>query len=340
MTPADRQKRRQLLLGLAGLTGLSLVGVGLQTLGTPRTSKANERSGVPVFSGFRSWRDTLRTVRVRARDTSYTLQREEAGWSLLESGGYPVRDDRVGALLAGLETLSWGEMRTSDPNKLDRIGLGAPEDGGLGAEIGLYRDDGKLAGQLITGRKASQLYGRKPNEVQSWTLLGDLPPVYLRSGWLDLNVVDTRPDVIASVRLKDERGEELVLRREIGGTVRDFEPGQGSGNVELTSRIVASAPALALSRFSPIDVKPSSALQSGPVYKHTTITFDSLEVEVTAYADPDGYFVTLRAIEAGLAADQAASINRRSEGWAFQLEPYDWNDFTMPLSDLIRPSLR
>lgn len=338
MTPNDLKQRKNLLVGLVGGTAISLVGLGLLGLGQPAEMTRSDRKGQPVFSGFLGYQDEIKTIRIVTRDTSYSLRLEDGAWGLVESGGYPVREEQIAPMLSGLATLAWDEPRTSDPQKLDRIGLGAPEENGLGAKISLYLDNGDVAGEIITGRKGEQLYGREPDQAQSWTLLGDLPAVYRRSGWLDLEIIDTRPDVIQSVYLVDSSGEALSLVRDLGGTVRDFQPGPEFQNVELTSRILAGAPALALSRFSPTDVKPASTLETGAIYSHTTITFEALEVQVQAYAEPDGYYVTLRAVEAGLAAEQATSINQRAESWAFRLEPYDWNDFTTPVADLIRPA--
>ena len=84
-------------------------------------------------------------------------------------------------------------------------------------------------------------------------------------------------------------------------------------------------------------MKPSSELQTRPVARHITETHDGLEVEVRAFREPDGYFVTIRAIEAGEGAHRGSTINDKAEGWAFELAEYDWNEFTPRVSAIVRP---
>ena len=104
----------------------------------------------------------------------------------------------------------------------------------------------------------------------------------------------------------------------------------------MVSRLAASTPALALTRFAPIGVKPASKLQTRTVARHITETHDGLEVELRAFREPDGYFVTLRAIEAGEGAHRGSTINDKAEGWAYQLAEYDWNEFTPRVSSIVR----
>ncbi|MEL7129627.1 MAG: hypothetical protein AAGK23_08770, partial [Pseudomonadota bacterium] len=94
--------------------------------------------------------------------------------------------------------------------------------------------------------------------------------------------------------------------------------------------------ALALSRFDPVDAKPAAALETRPLVRHITSTHDGLEIDVSAYREPDGLYATIRAVEAGEGAARAATINDRSEGWAFRLAEIDWNDFTPSVRSIVR----
>ena len=58
---------------------------------------------------------------------------------------------------------------------------------------------------------------------------------------------------------------------------------------------------------------------------------------MSAYREPEGLYVTLRAIEAGEGARRAATINAKAEGWAYQLSDYDWADFTPAVSSIVAP---
>ena len=84
-------------------------------------------------------------------------------------------------------------------------------------------------------------------------------------------------------------------------------------------------------------MKPAAKLQTRPRGRHITTTHDGLEVELRAYREPDGYFVTLRAVEAGEGAQRGSTINQKAAGWAFEVTEFDWNDFTPSISSIVRP---
>ena len=64
-------------------------------------------------------------------------------------------------------------------------------------------------------------------------------------------------------------------------------------------------------------------------------TFDGLEIDLRAYREPFGLWVTLRAVEAGEGARRAAAINEKAEGWAFRITDYDFQDFTPDVLSIV-----
>ena len=316
--------------------GLALLLAALAMLGRTDT-QSHPRTGDLVFPGVLDDVGTSPTLRITTADTQYTLQERSEGWGLKESGGYPVRADRMEKFANALRTLRWDDVKTRDPTKFDRIGLGDPQLDGTGALIEVIGEDGEIAASLISGRKDERVYGRLlSDESISFSLDGDLPPLYTRQAWLDLDVVQIPQDVIKSVRLVRPDGDSLYLAREAGAGPRAFRPAPPNQNDVLRSRLAATGPALAVTRFFPSDVKPASRLQTEWVARHITVTHDALEVDVRAYAEPDGYFVTLRAVEAGNGANRAESINAKAEGWAFKLAEIDWADFAPELSSIVQ----
>lgn len=337
MNTVRTKTRKITLIALAFAAGILLLG---NLLVAPKQSigRYSDRYGQSVFPNLATRLASAKIIRVKISDINYTLKRERVdsqNWVMIESGNYPVRPDRLSALASGLSELLWDEARTSDPEKLSRIGLGDPNNGGNGAYVEVRDQSDEIIASLITGRRADRLYGRLPGEMQSFRLNGALPPLYTREAWLDLDIVDMLPDVIGAVRIRDERGQGLYMTREPGAGPRAFRPGPPYESDRLISRLAPSGPALAISRFAPIDVKPSAALETAPVARHITSTHDGLEVDVSAYREPDGFFVTLRAVEAGQGARRAEAINTKAEGWAFKLTEFDWNDFTPPVDSLI-----
>jgi Domain of unknown function (DUF4340) len=329
----QRIRRLQFMGGIAlGLTVLTLVAYGFDG----PSARSSERDGQKVIPDFAAIRADASEIHVTLSDEAYTLVNTQDGWKMGDADGYPIRPDRLAELATGLEGLSWGEGRTRDPGKLNRIGLGDPRDGGTGALIEIVDDEGEITAALITGRKDSRVYGRLPDQEQAFQVNGDLPPLYNHDAWLDFDILDINSDAISAVRLYDSMGESLYLQRSVGSSDRSFVPGPPFQDFRLVSRLAASTPALALTRFAPIGVKPASELQTGTVARHITETHDGLEVELRAFREPDGYFVTIRAIEAGEGAHRGSTINDKAEGWAFQLAEYDWNELTPRVSSIVR----
>lgn len=338
MKQTRTDKRKKILIGLGTATVVLFV---LSVLSLSSGTKYNHdaRTGHFVFPRLNQTITSAKIIRVRLSDSSYTLKRAQAGsedWVMIESGNYPVRPDRLAALAEGLIALEWGDKRTADPDKLKLIGLGDPAQGGNGAYIELASQDDDIISSLITGRREDRLYARRPDEATAFLAIGSLPPLYTREAWLDLNIVDMAADVIGAVRITDARGEEIYLSRAPGTGPRAFRPAPPYESAQLISRLTTSGPALALSRLAPIDVKPAASLETPRVGRHITSTHDGLEVDVSAYREPDGFYVTLRAVEAGEGARRAETINTKAEGWAFKLTEFDWNEFTPPVRSIIR----
>ncbi|MEQ8320622.1 MAG: DUF4340 domain-containing protein [Rhodospirillales bacterium] len=333
--PSRRRIHRLQIMGaVAGALTVIAIFLSLGGQGTPQNT---ERMGKPVLPNFSTVRADAAEIRVTLADEAYTLVNGLDGWTLGGTGGYPIRVDRLADLAGGLGDMTWGEGRTRDIGKMNRVGLGDPRDGGTGALIEIVNEAGTVTASLLTGRKGPYVYARLPGEDQAFRVNGDLPPLYNHDAWLDLDIMDIHSDAVSAVRLFDVRGRSLYLQRSVGSGDRSFRPAPPYQNYRLVSRIAASTPALALTRLQPIGVKLAANLQSRAVARHITTTHDGLEVELRAYREPDGYFVTLRAIEAGEGAQRGSTINQKAAGWAFEVTEFDWNDFTPSISSIVRP---
>jgi len=335
MSATSATNRRKSALTLAGIAVGLWVILGLTALSTGPSGGAHDRLGEPVLESFSQTRADAQRIRFTLADDSYTLIRSASGWLLEETGGYPIRADRLSELAGGLETLAFDERRTDDPYKHDRIGLGDPTEGGNGALIEIFDSSGALANSLIVGRKNDTLYVRAPDEAQTYRADGTLPPFYSRRAWLDLDIINIDPSAIRSVRIMDSNNHMLYLRRSEGSDIRSFRPAPPNQDDVLISRLAASTTALAVTRLSPSDVKPASDLVSDPIARHISETFDGLEVDLHAYREPTGFWVTLRAVEAGEGARRAEAINGKAEGWAFRITDYDFQDFTPTVSSIV-----
>lgn len=334
-----RLARRQRLLVLIGAIGVLLLWLILRGLMAEPAIERHERTGTPVFASGENLAAELASIEVELADESYALLRVGDAWRMDSADGYPARADRIGVFLSGVSELSWAEPRTRDARKLDRLGLADPAEGGNGALISLRNAENDALGTVIAGRRDETLYLRLPGETLAFRAEGELPPLLSRSSWLDFDVLSLLPSAINGVVLRMPSGEELSLMRDpiAGGDA--FRLGPRHADERLSSPLAATTPALALSRFAPVGVKPANSLQTRRVARHITLTKDGLEVIADAFEEPDGYFLTLRAVEAAEGARRAEDINARAAGWAFRLTRYDWQDFATPISDIVERPL-
>lgn len=330
-----RRARWRLLLGLAAASLVFLLILLLSGLASGSSLERHPRSGTPVLDRNITAGEIARIDIVLA-DESYSLFRTPEGWRMDSPEGYPVIAERIGELLAGLEELSWGEARTGDPRKLDRLGLADPSDGGSGSQLIARNAQGEALAELVFGRRDDRLYLRQPGETLAFSAEGDLPGLRTRSGWLDFAVIAIVPAAIEGAVLVGNDDRRLHLTRQPGGGPRDFMLGPRHEDLRITNPLAAATPALALSRFAPLGVKPAGELTTQRVARHITLTQDGLEVITDAYDEPDGNFLTVRAVEAAEGAHRAAAINARAEGWAFEVARYDWADFTAPIDEIVR----
>lgn len=339
MSTLQSGARRKRLILLALITVGLWVLLGLTNLTRGHQGSGHDRIGAPVLAGFSQSRADAQRIRFTLDNDSYSLVRSASGWLLEETGGYPVRQDRLAELAGGLENLTYDVRRTDDPYKHDRIGLGDPTEGGNGALLEVFGIDGELEHSLIIGRKNDTIYVRAPGDAQTYRAKGSLPPFYNRRAWLDLDIINIDPSAIRSVRITDAANQTLYLRRMEGSDARSFRPAPPNQDDQLISRLAASTTALAVTRLSPSDVKPARDLVSDPIAQHISETFDGLEIDLRAYREPTGFWVTLRAVEAGEGARRAQVINEKAEGWAFRVTDYDFQDFTPLVSSIVERDL-
>lgn len=337
MTGARHVQRAARIRMMAALAALGVTAaIASQFIGQS-SAPHSELTGKAVLPGFTTLRTQAEEIRVTLADEAYSLLAGPDGWSLSGTSGYPIRTDRLNELASGLEELVWDAPRTRDPGKFNAIGLGDPREGGSGALVEIIGPGGEVSASLITGRKDEHIYARRPEDKQAFRVKGSLPPLYSAQAWLDLNILEISGDSIRAVRITDSTGASLYLRRNISSADRTFLPGPPHENYVLVNRLATTGPGLALTRLHPIGVKPASDLKTKAVARHITETHDGLEIDVQGWREADGYYLTLRAIEAGEGANRANAINQRTKGWAFRISEIDWRDFSPSVNSIARP---
>lgn len=273
-------------------------------------------------------------IRIATREGGYELVRGSDGlWTVRERGGYPVRAEMVQAFEKGLSELRFGRPMTRDPDKHARLGLGDPQAGGAGIHVQALDARGALLANLILGATPEGAFVRRATEAQSWTLVGDMPPLGAASAWLDMRPFTVDAARVARVDLQPAAGPPYAIVRLT--PEQAFMIGAPFSALPVRARELLPEAAGALGGVQPLDVLPAPAVAGAPRGRLTMRTFDGLAVSGELYAQDGRWWLKLIArADTPERAPEAAAINRRSGPWAFAVSA-DFARRAAPPLDLI-----
>ncbi|MEE2565548.1 DUF4340 domain-containing protein [Hyphobacterium marinum] len=334
---ADRQRLIEAVI-LGGVAVLAMLIALTLVLTASSSAPGLDRRG-PVLPDLAGTTSEVRTLAVETRAARFELERDGEGWALAGRAGFPANADLAERILTSLAELEYAGARTASRNQHAALGLVAPDQGGDGIRITAHDYDGRLVADLILGaaRGESGSYLRRPDEDQTWAVIG-LPPVATEADrWMELDFLALGTDTIARVQVQPESGPTYRLERP-GLSVRNFAlrsppgwrpvtDGAGNGTGSVLSRV----------RFR--DVRRAD-FTDPPVARHTAETFGGLRVEIAVYADGQSRWATLRAVALSDDAQaEALALNNTADNWAFLLSDLTISRLIRPLDDFaIRPA--
>ncbi|WP_018997211.1 DUF4340 domain-containing protein [Hirschia maritima] len=330
------KKRSRILLGASALAALAIGMSFLSGMDLSR-NKLEDRKGTVVLPAFEADVTAAEEIKVTTQEGSYHLRRDGQEWFLTERGRYPIRIQAIANLSEALASMTFDRQMTLDPKKFDSLGLGDPYAGGTGAlmQVSNYEDD-KLV-DLIVGFKNGSPYIRKPDEMQTWAVNASVfPPLQNLTRWLDLDVINIGVGDIAKAQVEFADGTSYALRVKLDAPGR-FELDKPFEDALLLADYTPNPPALALSRFDPIDVVPRDEIEGDPVAIHRTITHLGLVLEAELFRDKDKYWAVFSGaieVERDATIAQLQDIEDKVAGWAFEISRMDFNIMTTPIEDI------
>jgi hypothetical protein len=270
--------------------------------------------------------ESVRRIIVRASDNTFTIERGQSGWVMRERGDYPVRADAIEALTKALQGLSYERRMTSDPEKLDRIGLGDPLSGGRGVLLQMEDAQGALVTDLVVGvaSESGGTYVRRANQNQAWAVTGDMPDLRAAATWLSLRplTLDAAQVVRVDIAPAEGRGYGLVRAGSEGASGFVFAP--PSTGVQPNATTDLEEVALRVRALAPTDVAPAASVQGPPRARIALSTSTALIVDAEVIPVGEDLWVKLNAratVATPEAQAAAAALNQASAAWAFKLTP-------------------
>ena len=287
--------------------------------------------------------ETIQSISVRAQEGGFTIERDPQGWVMRERGDYPVRPETLEAVSAALQGLSYQRRMTSDPDKLDRIGLGDPASGGRGMLLQMEDDQGALVVDLIVGVAAETggLYVRQTDETQAWAVSGDLPDLREPVSWLALRPLELPPESVIRVDISPPQGRPYgLIRRAAEGAASGFAFAPPLASIEPSAAVNLEDLALRMLRVEPIDVAPAASVQSPPRATIALATSGDLIIDAQIMALGEDHWLKLvarPAVETAEALAAAQALNAGSGAWAYKLTGSAADGLT-PVYDMLLPA--
>lgn len=342
--PTENRRRN---LGILGGAAFVIAALAIFALNQRARDSGPSFEPQPVVPGLADVVNNIGEVMVETRESVFHASRtEEGSWVIVERNNFPANIAMVRSAAVGMSELQALEPRTAQPELLDRLGLGAPADGGEATRVVLRNREGQTIGDILIGNNQgvsdpqglNRIYVRRTGENQSWLARGSMTVQSEIGEWLDKNVIDVDREQIRSARFTPSEGAAFTLARE-----SEEETNYALDNIpagrELSYPGVTFGPATAISNFTFEDVRLVSEIDFSDATEIVTETFDGVQIIVQVAQESDIAWASLAAMSDGEIEQQqqADFINLAGHGWAFQLPEFTAQSFLTTRDSLLAP---
>lgn len=326
---AERRRARSLTLFLfaGALVAIAAVTVAIESRGISASNSAG-----PVLPGIAETIGGAQRITITSAEATYRIERGQQGWAMRDRDDYPVLSSRLAQLTEGLEGLRYVRRMTSDESKHQRLGVTDPRQDGRGILVQIEDGRGALLVNLIVGVETGGTYVRRPDDPQTWSVEGDLPPLRDVASWLDLRPMNLGAERLARVEIMPAEGRAYILARDSAD-----QPWRiASPALAALAQSSVTATAERLTQLQPIDVRTAPAIQGAPRARVRATTFDGIVIDAELIPSDDRVWVKLVA-RANTPEQEAAAValNTPASDWAYALSDVEVEAFVPPLSRLV-----
>ena len=304
--------------------------------------------------------DVVRIESTHQGDT-VVLALADGGWSVADRDGYPAENAEVRGLLVGAAELVRVEPKTSQPEHYEKLELDDP----AGAEAESFRyvmkdAAGETIASVVVGKRrfvgtepnVDEYFVRVPDDPQAWLVSGQIPRNRRALDWLRREV--TKIDQMRVRRAWVTHPDGTVVRVEKSSPKEtDFVLEGIPEGSEVKEPFSVHAIGTGLATFTLNDVaRPDEVDFDAGGLEAIAETFDGVRlrgrmgalgertfVHMEAEFDPD--LVASETTDALLDEEAARAevdrLNRRWEGWAFEMSGYTVKNLAKKVDDMVKP---
>ena len=318
------------------------------------------RTETPAFPGLVDKLDEVTQVTIQAHDKTFILKRDRKGWVMADKGGYVARGKKVNKTLVQLSQLRLTEEKTRKPDLFPRLQVEDVTADKAKSKVVTLKStsDATLATMIVGKRKmvaniGDSIYLRRPGENQAWLARGSLVVSEDTTDWLVRDIVDIPTKTVKNIIAIQADGSQLSVTR-IGDMGSDLAVDNLPEGVKLgkEAKSAMNSMASALSVLDLDDVAPAGGFDftGKDVIKAKVRTFAGVIIDVAMVKKDDKAWVTFTAsaapgaptpapVKGGnapkSASQEAAAINARVTGWAYQIPSYKAEGFEQKLADVL-----
>lgn len=258
---------------------------------------------------------TLQQVRLQRGDAVVELAQQDGGWGLVSRSGFPVRAERLAALLHALRGARVVEEKTADAQHHARLGLdpAAPGDDTLQVQL---QDAQESYGLIYGNQVGSGQLVRFAGQDQVLLINRPLRMSVNPTDWLALNVVSIPLEHIARARWTNASGEVIELDKQAEGDYNLRLAGEqaSAGNERKINSMV-----LALTNFTAQDVALRDDLSLvEPIQQMQVVTWSGAQLDASVYAQEGRFWLLIDQFSAAPEPNSELQVNA-DQRWAYQL---------------------
>ncbi len=281
------------------LAGITILGIVVAILVNRESANHLPNSGELLFPQLLSMVNDVNEVVVETKDQTITLVREEKIWAVKEKAAYRADVEKVKQTILGLAELRILEPKTRNPELYDRLGLrDKDQDGLLSTAVTLKTPNNPVAAVILGNQRPakgnprmSDIYVRKPDDPQTWLVIGNLPLEKVAAEWLDKEVTALATKRVHRVTVQHPGGETLLVSKGKPEDV-DFQLDSVPAGFKIASQFNVNNVVGTLAQLSLEDVQKEGEVN---FLDHTGVnavleTFDGLRLRVQTAKQKDKVF--------------------------------------------------
>ena len=300
--------------------------------------------------------------------TTLTVHRVSGKWSIAEADDYPALVDKVKQTVLAVSDLQVVAEKTSNPDLYKRLGVEDPDSLGATSHLLTLTADGDELATLIAGEtrrsksasSAPGLYVRIPGQQQALLVEGRLTVSTDIIQWIKRDIINIEGDRVNRVHIQPADRPEAILKKD--GPADDLVLQNIPEGKEQQSEYLVSRMATVLENIFVDGVRKEDSIDSTrPDAIIDVTTFDGLTANVRVMKSGEHTYALFSFAaetdrtagadgadegagdneaeeeEVEVTPDQEAeTLNKLVQGWAYQLSTSKAELFNQSLSDLIR----